>query len=220
MRHAPYHMPFLDPQRRSEAPPDFIYTSPSTLSKQRSHLCFSFSAWSRTAAHWSSPLLFKSSFNNSITSSWYGSSTLSCSSYYSSAHLSYFVFWFFSGSPSSEKETLQTISPFCNHWKCVRLAVHGLESKSILPAAKIKVFWMVEVMVGTYPVIQHDHITSGSQIAHFSWYSPGTGYSHFLCPLTLTAMCRCFHSSQSFSNWILLVWLEETRVSSAITWAS
>lgn len=46
----------------------------------------------------------------------------------------------------------------------MRLAVHGLESKTILPAAKIKVFWMVEVMVGTYLVIQHDHITSGSQI--------------------------------------------------------
>lgn len=56
---------FSDPQRHCEAPSGRLYTPPSTLMKQTSHLQRSFSAWSHTAADWSSPLLNRASTTRS-----------------------------------------------------------------------------------------------------------------------------------------------------------
>lgn len=38
--------------------------------------------------------------------------------------------------------------------------------------------------------------------------------------LTLAALCKCFQSAWSLSNWVLLLWLDETSVSNAAMWAS
>lgn len=38
--------------------------------------------------------------------------------------------------------------------------------------------------------------------------------------LTATVFCRSFQSPESFSNWLLLVWLQDTSVSRTLIWAS